>query len=584
MLAKMIRLRLANHTAHIVVHAMISPAQSHLNSNTDTDAVVRMIGPLHPPPALPTPEYSALVFALTREMPPYFASADVTGRSENNSAHDSVDVGDAGDSDDDSSDEGSCGEHQIVDDDAVHIYQVCMHAVDEYCKTRAAHMIYPNFEQTLKDEVLLRLCEQFVDQSIQGFFRPVEKTRCKDEIRELMTHVVAHYFTHVAPPRAHPHTHCRPLTQDARDGIAQKLAVVRDLDAKNPPQGTAAWHDQRNRLFTASTMYKVFGTPAVVNSLVYEKCSAFARMQKEKEKNAATNDAGAGSSAQQQTAPLQTWGESSSPMAWGHKYEPVSVEMYEHKYRTTVAAFGCIPHREHVFIGASPDGINVCPTSDRFGRLVEIKNVVSREINGIPKKEYWVQMQMQMEVCDLDECDFLETKFVEYESRRQFLGDGSFTTSERGEQKGVIIVFVTSSGETEYVRKPVHEATTLEAFGAWEEGVLTGAETDGRGCQWLRTCFWRCEVFSCVLVERNRDWFGRCVGRMGEVWGMVLAEREGDFSNRAPRQQSAASASSSPATKCVLLNREPKPRTVVEQLGGTPAARGPSSSKCVLLG
>ena len=49
--------------------------------------------------------------------------------------------------------------------------------------------------------------------------------------------------------------------------------------------------------------------------------------------------------------------------------------------------------------------------NERYGRLVEIKNIVNREITGIPKKEYWVQMQLQMEVTDLDECDFLETRF-----------------------------------------------------------------------------------------------------------------------------------------------------------------------------
>ena len=35
------------------------------------------------------------------------------------------------------------------------------------------------------------------------------------------------------------------------------------------------------------------------------------------------------------------------------------------------------------------------------------------KLDGIPKKEYWIQMQLQMEVCDLDECDFLETRFIE---------------------------------------------------------------------------------------------------------------------------------------------------------------------------
>ena len=29
-------------------------------------------------------------------------------------------------------------------------------------------------------------------------------------------------------------------------------------------------------------------------------------------------------------------------------------------------------------------------------------------------------MQLQMEVCDLDECDFLETQFVEFESYKDY--------------------------------------------------------------------------------------------------------------------------------------------------------------------
>ena len=59
--------------------------------------------------------------------------------------------------------------------------------------------------------------------------------------------------------------------------------------------------------------------------------------------------------------------------------------------------------------------------NDRYGRMLEIKNIVNRDITGIPKKAYWVQMQLQMEVCDLEECDFLETRFKEYDNEQAFL-------------------------------------------------------------------------------------------------------------------------------------------------------------------
>ena len=55
-------------------------------------------------------------------------------------------------------------------------------------------------------------------------------------------------------------------------------------------------------------------------------------------------------------------------------------------YHTQIKDFGCIQHSKYKFLGASPDGINVDPHNERYGRMLEIKNIVNREINGIPKK------------------------------------------------------------------------------------------------------------------------------------------------------------------------------------------------------
>ena len=130
-----------------------------------------------------------------------------------------------------------------------------------------------------------------------------------------------------------------------------------------------------------------------------------------------------------------------SPLHWGQKYEPISIEFYKKLYNTEITDFGCIKHPQYPFIGASPDGINTDPTNLRYGRMLEIKNIVNREINGIPKTEYWIQMQLQMETCDLNECDFLETKFVEYESYNDFIQDGNFTHTNDGKSKGIMILF-----------------------------------------------------------------------------------------------------------------------------------------------
>ena len=48
----------------------------------------------------------------------------------------------------------------------------------------------------------------------------------------------------------------------------------------------------------------------------------------------------------------------------------------------------------------------------RNGRMLEIKCPYSRVINGIVPDNYEVQMQIQLEVCDLEICDFCKLEYV----------------------------------------------------------------------------------------------------------------------------------------------------------------------------
>jgi putative phage-type endonuclease len=158
-------------------------------------------------------------------------------------------------------------------------------------------------------------------------------------------------------------------------------------------QRSEEWYSMRSNLLTASNIYKCFGSDSEKNQLIYEKCQPF-----NTEKNNYVN--------------LE------SPMHWGQKYEPISVMFYEKEYKTKVGDFGCIQHEKYDFLGASPDGINILTNTHRFGRMLEIKNPISRKIDGIPSEAYWIQQQIQMEVCDLEGCDFLETCFKEIEENQ----------------------------------------------------------------------------------------------------------------------------------------------------------------------
>ena len=82
-------------------------------------------------------------------------------------------------------------------------------------------------------------------------------------------------------------------------------------------------------------------------------------------------------------------------------------EWYEQTYNQKVHEVGVVPHPVHKFIGASPDG--VCES----GRLVEIKcpsgkTRIKNEVGKMVPLYYGAQMQLQLECCDMEECDFVE--------------------------------------------------------------------------------------------------------------------------------------------------------------------------------
>jgi hypothetical protein len=217
-------------------------------------------------------------------------------------------------------------------------------------------------------------------------------------------------------------------------------------------------------------------------------------------------------------------------MHHGNKYEEVSIMYYEKKYNTKVKDYGCIKHDTYDFLGASPDGINVDNTSDRYGRMLEIKNPTTRELTGIPKEDYWIQMQLQMEVCNLNECDFLETVFKEYESREDFIQDGTFTYSNNDELKGVIMYFM-KDGKPHYEYMPLY--LSENEFETWEDDIMN----KNSNLQWVTNLYWRLEDYSCILVLRNKLWFQYAIPKIENVWDIIKKERVSGYEHRLPKKK-----------------------------------------------
>jgi len=303
------------------------------------------------------------------------------------------------------------------------------------------------------------------------------------------------------------------ITVENNNIIQVKIDYLRSIP--QPEQRTPEWYNFRHNLITASNAYKAFESQSTVNQLIYEKCQPL-KINSSDNKFSTVNV--------------------NSPFHWGQKYEPLSVILYEHLYKTKIEDFGCIQHNSYNFLGASPDGINVDPNTQLYGRMLEIKNIVNREITGIPKKEYWIQTQLQMEVCDLDECDFLETKFTEYQSFKEFCDDGNEEKTEKGEFKGVIMYFSSKEGRPFYLYKPL-QITDYTEIDNWEEKMIEKYESEEHNMLWIKNHYWKLEKLSCVLILRNRKWFQDNIEQLEKVWNIILKERETGYEHRAPNKR-----------------------------------------------
>jgi putative phage-type endonuclease len=302
-------------------------------------------------------------------------------------------------------------------------------------------------------------------------------------------------------------------TENMKDITPEYLLELNEIiiqleQTPQPVQRTPEWYEFRYNLITASNLNKVFGTNAAINSLICEKCKPLSYTSIFSNVN------------------------TSSSLHWGVKYEPVTVMVYEHKYNTHISEFGCIQHPRYSFIGASPDGINTDKSSNRYGRMLEIKNIVNRDITGIPKDEYWVQTQVQMETCNLNECDFVETRFKEYENKQSYNADIS------REYKGIMLQFYEkmNMNNTQSL-SPVYKYMPLfipDIYTWINEQTCIMRE---QNFTLLSTIYWYLDEISCILIPRNKQWFNVSVPKIESIWNTILNERVNGYEHRIPKKK-----------------------------------------------
>lgn len=183
------------------------------------------------------------------------------------------------------------------------------------------------------------------------------------------------------------------------DTIIESIQTVDTSDMKNKPQvaqHTAEWYAQRRNRLTASEFAQILDGRR--GALLRSKINPTPEGHQER---------GA-------VAPVAIAQEDGEMVAtsWGHRFEPIVRRIYELEIaglNTVCDTLGRFTHTTIPWLSASPDGVVL--SGQLQGRLVEIKAPKTRQPGEFVPHEYFVQMQIQMEVCNLDAVDFLEARF-----------------------------------------------------------------------------------------------------------------------------------------------------------------------------
>jgi len=385
----------------------------------------------------------------------------------------------------------------VTKEDKQHLWEQVCELIEMYIDTNIMMMKSPYFHDDINN---------FIMNEMRNMYENIYDDIFEEELYVILQKGNRFYFSKEIPRRSYQISFAKP-----RVNIPKLSSIIKQLrDTPQHEQRTAGWFNDRWNMISASSAWKALSSESYKNSLIYEKCVPI-----DAKKFGSVNI--------------------NSPLHWGQKYEPLSIQIYEQKYNTSVEDFGCIPHPKYSNIGASPDGINTDKKSTRYGRMVEVKNRFSESvpITGNPKEEYWIQMQMQMNVCNLNECDFLETRFKEYSCATEFYNDGaSFTETEDGKKKGIYLCFE-KDGFPHYEFPELN--LSFDEFDKWEQEKIS--QLTQKNYQWVSYIYWYLDKMSCVLVFRNKKWFEKASQELNALWNVILKERVSGYQHRAPNKR-----------------------------------------------
>ena len=209
-----------------------------------------------------------------------------------------------------------------------------------------------------------------------------------------------------------------------------------------------------------------------------------------------------------------------NPFTWGIRFEPVVKQVYQSLTGTRVAELGRLRHSTNRHLAASPDGMVVEGPPIRLGRFVEFKAPVTRKILSIVPDDYGAQMQIQMEVGEVEECDYLEIKFESQYGMKTPPAVIPSTNPSLNPTWFYGHIFLVGSFETcEPIRYEYSPLNDTE----WKPTLQSETECIVEVIPWWTTTWWL------STVGRSKTWFESVQPAMKLFWEDVEKAKQGLF-------------------------------------------------------
>jgi putative phage-type endonuclease len=275
--------------------------------------------------------------------------------------------------------------------------------------------------------------------------------------------------------------------------VHKRKAIVKALTERPQiQQRSEEWFQQFGKLLTASEFSAIFVTTKRRQDLAYSK----SHPPKE-------------SIVFRHACPTSVM----NATGWGVRFEPVVKQILEHTDGSKLYEPGRIGHPTNPYLAASPDAI-VEDSKDpsQIGRLVEIKCPYSRRIGGEIPSDYWIQMQIQMEVTGIDECDYVECEIL----------------SQKATQRGPVDLSGTLvQGCLYLVKQNVPDGAPYELRYLYGEIGSPECPPVPDGFEVVETIPWGLKAWHREIVYRDRVWYEATKPWQEAFWHDVATLRQG---------------------------------------------------------